>query len=32
MEEYFRDKAKFKAIATYTFNSINCTGDPSIKT
>lgn len=32
MEEYIREKAKHKAIAVYTFNSINCDGKPSIKT
>lgn len=31
MEEYIRDKAKHKAIAIYTFNSINCDGKTSIK-
>jgi hypothetical protein len=31
MEEYIRDKAKHKAIAIYTFNSINCDGKSSIK-
>ena len=32
MEEYVRDRAKHKAIAIYTFNSINCDGKTSIKT
>lgn len=32
MEEYIRDRAKHKAIAVYTFNSINCDGKTSIKT
>ena len=31
MEEYIRDKAKCKAIAIYTFNSINCDGQNRIK-
>ena len=31
MEEYLRDKAKHRAIATFTFNSINCDGKSSIK-
>ena len=31
MEEYILDKAKHKAIAVYTFNSINCDGKTSIK-
>lgn len=32
MEEYIREKAKHKAIAVYTFNSINCDGKTFIKT
>jgi hypothetical protein len=32
MEEYIREKAKHKAIAIFTFNSINCDGNTSIKT
>ncbi len=32
MEEYIREKAKHKAIAVFTFNSINCDGKTSIKT
>lgn len=31
MEDYIRDKARHKAIAIYTFNSINCDGKSSIK-
>ena len=31
MEEYIRDRAKHKAIAIYTFNSINCEGSTAIK-
>lgn len=30
MEEYMRERAKHRAIATYTFNSINCDGRPTI--
>lgn len=32
MEEYIRDRAKCKAIAIYTFNSINGDGQNRIKT
>lgn len=30
MEEYIRDRAKHKAIAVYTFKSINCDGSTAI--
>jgi Ca2+-binding EF-hand superfamily protein len=32
MEEYIRERAKHRAIAVYTFNSINCNGETQIKT
>ena len=32
MEEYFRDRGKYRAIAIYTFNSINCRGEHSVST
>lgn len=32
MEEYIRERAKHKAIAIFTFNSINCDGKNEIKT
>lgn len=32
MEEYIRERAKHRAIAVYTFNSINCNGETQIRT
>jgi hypothetical protein len=32
MEEYIRERAKHRAIAVYTFNSINSNGETRIKT
>jgi len=32
MEEYIRERAKHRAIAVYTFNSINCNGETQIGT
>lgn len=31
MEEYIRERAKHRAVAIYTFNSINCNGETQIK-
>ena len=31
MEEFFRDRAKHKAIAVYTFKSINCDGSTALR-